>query len=120
MPLEELERVAPHQTWNPQASGIEITPPAAKVVSFSAGLVYFYCRYSSDRRIASPVFLRFRTYFRTAANRRFGVLRAFPACVSGYEASSAVKSHRRRVMLRMRQQQLLSRLRRLVAQQPDY
>jgi 5-methylcytosine-specific restriction enzyme B len=33
VPLEDLERAAPHQTWNPQASGIEIAPAAAKVAS---------------------------------------------------------------------------------------
>jgi 5-methylcytosine-specific restriction protein B len=31
--LEELSRAAPDQTWNPQASGIEIRPSAAKVIS---------------------------------------------------------------------------------------
>jgi 5-methylcytosine-specific restriction protein B len=33
VPLEELERVQPHQTWNPQASGIEIAAAAAKTAS---------------------------------------------------------------------------------------
>jgi 5-methylcytosine-specific restriction protein B len=33
VPLEELERAEPHQTWNPQASGISIAPAAAKTVS---------------------------------------------------------------------------------------
>jgi 5-methylcytosine-specific restriction protein B len=33
VPLEELKRAAPYQTWNPQASGIEITPAAAKAAS---------------------------------------------------------------------------------------
>jgi hypothetical protein len=31
--LDELGRAAPDQTWNPQASGIEIQPPAAKVIT---------------------------------------------------------------------------------------
>jgi hypothetical protein len=31
--VDELGRAAPDQTWNPQASGIEIKPPAAKVIT---------------------------------------------------------------------------------------